>query len=269
MSNSKLLQYFFLIAAVVSILDGVFSLQPTMQSVKYVVLILSGIVVGSLIHREHSKVFISGVSYMFGVFLIWQFLGELTFLSGILSMLMNFTIFVSVVLMIVGLEQFVSLITPKLNSKNDAKNKSEKKYLKTINNPEFERVWSVVILVAVGFTFVIILSELFFSIGGLAKLFYFLDMIISLLFIIDVIILYLRSKNFDEFIRQNIFDVISAIPLVGVLRGLKLIRAVKIIKLAKVAKTTKILKINKSTKFFSKKSDFNDVKSIKPKKRKS
>jgi len=269
MSNSKLLQYFFLIAAVVSILDGVFTLQPTMESVKYIVLILSGIVVGLLIREDYSKLFISGLSYLFGVFLIQQFLGKLIFLNGLLMMLVNFAIFVSVILMMLGLEQFLSLISSKSNSKNNTKNKSEKKYLKTINNPEFERAWSILILVAVGFTFVIILSELFFNIGRLAKLFYLLDMIITFFFIIDVIILYLRSKNFDEFIRENIFDVISAIPLVGVLRSLKLIRAVKIIKFTKMAKTTKVLKTNKTTKFFSNKSDFNDVDSLKTKKRKS
>lgn len=277
MSDTRLLQYFFLIAAVVSILDGVFPLQPTMESVKYIVLILSGIIVGSLIQKEQSKLFISGLSYSFGVFLIWGFLRELTFLNEIFSMLINFTIFISTVLIMLGLEQFLSLISPKLNSKKK-KNKLGKKYLKTINDPKFEKVWSIIILIAVGFTFVIILSELFFNIGRLAKLFYFLDIIITFIFIVDVVILYLRSKNFNEFIRENFFDIISAIPLVGILRGLKLVRAIKIIrvskitkltKLVKASKTTKILKVNKSTKFFSKKSDFNNVESTKAKKRKS
>ena len=258
MSQQKPLHYFFIVAAVISIFSGAFFLQPTTQSLVYGLLVLSGLIVGALIIENQERLIISGVGYLLGIFFGYQFLGNIPFLSGIFAMLFNFAFFVSVVVVVLGIEQFVKFLL------SDSYKKTIKK--KTINkktNSRFDKVWSYVILVAVALTFVILFAD-FFAIGKLSNLFRALDVLITALFIVDVFILYSRSDSFDEFLRDGIFDILSAIPLVGVLRSLKLIRAVKILR---SVKAMKLLKLNKSTKFFSKKSSFNTVKNKKPKRK--
>lgn len=263
MLRQRALQYFFIIAAVISILDGAFSLQPTMQSIKYILLVVSGLLAGMLLTEDHDKIIISGISYVVGVFLITQYLGSVLFFSGIQTILMNFSLFVGMVLVVVGIERFVGYMTSERQDKlslDEELRKLTQLGKKEIKKESFEKIWGTIILVAVGFTFVIILAELFFTIGRLAQLFWILDLIITVLFIIDVIILYVRSKSFGDFLRNHVFDILSAIPLVGVLRGLKIIRAVKIIKSTKMLK---VIKAHKTTKFFSEKSSFNKVKNKK------
>jgi hypothetical protein len=266
MLRQKVLQYFFILAAVLSILDGAFILQPTMQSIKYIVLIVSGIIVGMLVAQDHKQILISGIAYLLGILVISQFLGTVVFLSGIQTMLFNLAIFVAMAIVVIGIEQFVSLLTSEKQNEQiivKTRNKVKEAGKKELENKSFEKIWARIILVAVGLTFIILLAELFFNLGKLEITFLILDLIITILFIVDVIMLYVKSKSFGYFIRNHIFDIISAIPLVGVLRGLKLIRAVKIIKAAKIAK---VLNINKTTKMFSEKGSFNEIKSKKAKK---
>ena len=62
MNVEKVSQYFFITAAVVSILDGSLSLGENMSAIKLVVLILSGIIVGVLKHSQEKEFLISGVA---------------------------------------------------------------------------------------------------------------------------------------------------------------------------------------------------------------
>ena len=72
--------------------------------------------------------------------------------------------------------------------------------------------------------------------------------------------------RFWDFLRKNVFDIIAAVPLVGILRGLKIIRAIKIVRMARGAKATKVIKMHKTAKFFSEESAFNTVQAKKKKK---
>lgn len=260
MLRQRALYYFFALAAVVSILDGAFHLDPTMQAVKYALLITTGLVVGVLIVEDQQKILVAGIGYSLGVLLISQLLATVLFFSSIRIMFTNFTLFVGMIILILGLEQFVSLITSEkqeLKIRETQQQKQIRNKEKTIlTSPNFQRIWAEIILISVGFTFVILLADLFFNTGRFSKVFFSIDIIVTIVFIIDVFLLYKKTNSFGEFITKNIFDIISAIPLVGIFRVLKIFRAIKILKTTKVLK---LLKVNKTTKFFSEESAFNDV----------
>lgn len=267
MIRQRILYYFFILAAVLSILDGAFNLDPTMQSVKIILLLITGLAVGVLITENYEKILLSGISFILGLLIVSQLLSNLLLLTTIKIMFTNFILFVSMVLLVVGLERFVILITSEDQETAYQEHKKEKQEQtkKTTHSNHFEQIWARIILIAVGFTFVILLTELFFAVGRFAKLFLTIDILITIIFIVDLLFLYNKSKTFGEFIQKNIFDIISAIPLVGMFRVLKIFRAIKIIKASKLLK---VLKVNKTTKFFSEESSFNKVVDEKKQKKK-
>ncbi|MCA9477716.1 MAG: hypothetical protein KC535_01050 [Nanoarchaeota archaeon] len=269
MNVEKISQYFFIIAAVVSILDGALSLSESMKAIKFIVLILAGIIVGVLKHTEEREFLISGVAVVVTGYVLVQLLGTYFFIEGLGLMLLNFIVFLSSSLVVVGIQQVGGSLTfPELFHEEPEKKKNPMNMShQELKQTTFEKVWGIIILVAVAFTFIILLGEMFFDIGPYQQLFSTIDIIITVLFIIDLIILYEKSKGFKDFVKHNIFDIIAAVPTVGVLRGLKIIRAVRVIKsLNKGLKTTKLVKMYKTSKFFSEESYFNKIEEKKKKK---
>lgn len=276
MNVEKISQYFFIIAAVVSILDGSLSLGENMSAIKLVVLILSGIIVGVLKHSQEKEFLISGVAVVITGYVLIQLLGTYFVIDGLGLMLLNFIIFLSSALVVVGIQQVGGSLTfPEihLEVKDEVGKKTKKKSTskKSAKNPmkmthdeladhTFERVWGIILLVAVALTFIILLGEMFFDLGGYTVAFATTDMIITVIFIVDLFVLYSKSNGFSDFVKRNIFDIIAAIPTLGALRGLKIIRAVRVVKsLNRGFKATKLVKMYKTSKFFSEESYFNHV----------
>lgn len=275
MNIEKISQYFFIIAAVVAILDGALSLSESMKAVKLVVLILSGIIVGVLKHSQEKEFLISGVAVVITGYVLVQLLGTYFFLEGLGLMLLNFIIFLSSALVVVGIHQVGGSLTfPELFAEHEQKQKQHKKKVqpnKAEKNPmkmtheelgdhTFEKIWGIILLVAVALTFIILLGEMFFDVSIYERAFFIADTVITIIFIIDLFILYNKSNGFKDFVKRNIFDIIAAIPTVGALRGLKIVRAVRVIKsLNKGLKTTKLVKMYKTSKFFSEESYFNHI----------
>ncbi|MBN1175109.1 hypothetical protein JXA48_00540 [Candidatus Woesearchaeota archaeon] len=262
MNTQKISQYFFIIAAVISILDGAFTLDETMNSVKIMFLLVAGTLVGILRHDEKEKEFIlAGVAVIFTGLIFTQLMGTYQILENFALMIVNFVIFLSTAVIVVGIEIIAEIVaiphnTPKVPKTIEEVSEEELKKL------AFQKIWGTVILVAVALTFILLLAESFFDVGAFENIILVLDGAITVLFIVDLIILYNDSKNFGDFVKNNIFDIIASIPTVGILRALKLFRAIKIIKLmkiAKVTKATKFSKLYKTGKFFSEESYFNKV----------
>ncbi len=270
MIRKKLVQYFFIIASVISILDAAFPQQVDMQPLKLALLTISGIVVAVLIEERYQQSFLIGaLSVLFGSFVFSEFLAESVLLSGLLQMILNFNIFLAAMVIVVGIERVSTLIT----ASHETTVKEKLADLKKLNKHEvtFEKVWGTLILIAVATTFIILLAELFFDTNGFLPILLIVDAIISALFIVDLFVLYKKSKNFGDFVKNHVFDIIAAVPLYGILRALKIVRAVKIIR--GVARggshLPKVLKMHKTVKFFSEKSSFNEVQQKKPVKKKS
>lgn len=267
--REKIIQYFFIIAAVISILDAAFPQHSDMQPLKLALLTVAGLVVGVLVEEKHQQSFLIGaIGVLFGSFVFVGFLENSIALSGLIQMILNFNVFLAMVVIVVGIERVSSLITGE--HEKEATFKDKIRDLKKLNKKElqqlnFERVWGTVILVAVAVTFIILLAEMFFDTNGYLPIIITLDMAITALFIVDLIILYRKSKNFGDFLRRNIFDIIAAIPFVGILRALKIVRVVRLVKAAKGAKAVRLLNMHKTAKFFSEESAFNKVQQKKPK----
>lgn len=262
MNTQKISQYFFIIAAVISILDGAFPLDETMNSVKIMFLLVAGTLVGILRHDEKEKEFIlAGVAVIFTGLIFTQLMGTYQILENFALMIVNFVIFLSTAVIVVGIEiiaEIVALTPNKPKVQKHIGNVSEEELKKLT----FQKIWGTVILVAVALTFILLLAESFFDVGNFQSIIIVLDGAITVLFIVDLIILYNDSKNFGDFVKNNVFDIIASIPTVGILRALKLFRAIKIIKLmkvTKVSKASKLSKLYKTSKFFSEESYFNKV----------
>ncbi len=264
MNQNKLSQYFFIVAAVVAILDGAFELDTTMRSLKFIVLVFSGIVVGALRHHDQKEFLLSGMAVIITGFILTEVLAGT--LANFSTMIYNFVIFLSASIVVVGIEQIANIIT--FEHKEEKERKEEEKHLKElkkltpheIKHLTFEHIWGTIILVAVALTFIVLLAQSFFDVSAYADILLAVEALITVLFIVDLVILYEKAKNFSDFLHKNVFDIIAAIPTMGVLRGLKLIRAVKIIRgFSKSLKVTKITKLYKTTKFFSEESAFNQL----------
>jgi len=262
MNTQKISQYFFILAAVISILDGAFKLDESMISAKLMFLVIAGVVVGVLRSQDSEKDFlIAGIAVIFTGLIFTEFMGDYLILGNFSSMILNFMLFLSTAVIVVGLEIIAEVLT------KSSQETSAKKLLKQESNLTeeelhklaFQKIWGTVILVAVALTFIILLAESFFDVSKFQSIIYVLDISITILFLVDLIVLYNDSRNFHEFLKNNIFDIIASIPTVGVLRGLKLIRAIKIIRLMRMERMLKLTKIYKTGKFFSEESYFNVV----------
>lgn len=259
MNLEKISQYFFIVAAVVSILDGSLTLSESMSAIKLVVLTLCGIIVGVLKHSQEKEFLISGVAVVVTGYILVELLGTYFFLEGLGLMLLNFIIFLSSALVVVGIQQVGGSLTVQEETKKVSKKHMEKTH-KELENDAFLRIWGIILLVSVALTFIILLGEMFFDIGIYENAFIVADMIITIIFIIDLFVLYRKANGFKDFVSRNIFDIIAAIPTLGVLRGLKIIRAVRIVRtINRGMRTTKVLKMYKTSKFFSEESYFNHV----------
>lgn len=258
----RITRYFFLIAAIISILAGVFSTQTDMNTLKIILLLFCGIGVGVSLHNNEKDFLIAGGATLIAGYVSTVFLFNLVVLDSIVAMLTNFIIFLSMAVMVVGVKVVSQIATAQTVEETDTKelNKLEKIGKKEIEQLTFEYMWGIIILVAVGITFFMLLAEMFYDVTAFSDLFLVLDIFVTILFIADLFILYNDSKGWKDFVTHNFFDIIASIPTVGVLRGLKIIRAVRVIKVMKSsAKFTKVIRLYRTTKFFSKRSYFTQL----------
>lgn len=264
MNFEKISHYFFIIAAIITIFDGVFNLTPEMMNVKFIVLIFSGLVVGVLRDRNYEQFFLSGLVFIISGYVLLELVRSHMMLAGIVTMIIDFVVFLGASLFILALERVVVDITSLSAKPSKAKKSDFLKFKKIaekdVETHSFERIWGTIILVAVALTFISLLAQLFFQVGAFLIVFKYVDALITVIFIADLIVLYLQSRNFKDFVTRHVVDIIAAIPTVGVLRVLKLVRALRIIRIVRGgAKLGEAVKLYKTMKFFSEESYFNKI----------
>ncbi|MGM5480785.1 MAG: ion transporter [Nanobdellota archaeon] len=264
MNLQKISQYFFIIAAIIIIFDGVFDLSQEMTNVKFIVLILSGLIVGLLKNRNDDRFFLSGIVLALSGYIIFNLLKPYVLFEGLGIMMIDLIIFIAAALFLVALERVLGDITTYDEHGLDDEKKDLEQFRhyaeREVETKTFEQIWGMIILVAVALTFISLLTQLFFNAGPFLLVLQYVDAFITIVFIADLIVLYLQSKGFKDFVKRHVVDIIAAIPAVGVLRVLKLVRVFRILKIMKGgAKLGQAVKLYKTAKFFSEESYFNKI----------
>jgi hypothetical protein len=232
--------------------------------VKFIVLIIAGLSVGVLRQSKKEAFLIASLGVIITGLLFTQLLGaHLSSFVGVLQMIINFVIFLSAAVLVVGLHFVANILTGEKEPEELIKDKKIKNFKFLPAHETFEKIWSYVILIAVALTFIVLLSETFFDVTAFLTVILILDVVITALFITDLVVLYRHASGFGDFVRRHIFDIIAAIPTVGILRLLKIVRVVRLIRVFKVttefSKVIKVGKVHKTTKYLSDESYFNKL----------
>lgn len=251
---NKIGLYFFVIASMLSIIDGAFDIiSPELQLSKTILLVFSGIAIGVFLFSSEKDFLLGGISFILGSLILLSMLGPFFVESMLGQILLNFVMFLTATVIVVAFKAVIESVS---EAAGLDVSKHEGVTLDHLKENSFEKIWGIVILIAVSFAILQLLLETFYDVSRYYYTLQAIDWIITALFIVDVIILYERAQSFKDFIFKNFFDILAAIPTVGMLRILKVVRAVRIVRIFKSsAKLTKLLKLNKTTKFFSEESD--------------
>lgn len=247
--------YFFVIASILAIIDGAFKISsPSLQIAKIILLVFSGIIVGLFILSKEKEFLLAGLVFVLSASILLNVLGPYFSTMPIGLMMTNFIIFTSSALVILSFKEIAEYVSSGAEIENEIQKHITLDHLK---EDSFEKIWGIVILVAVCVSILQLLLEIFYDISNYILIFEITDAVITALFLVDLVILYEQTRKFKTFLKKNYFDIIAAIPSVGFLRLLKITRAVRIIHIFKAtSKLSKFLKVTKTTKFFSDESSF-------------
>jgi len=249
---SKLGMFFFIIGALLSVLDSTFPFEQGMRGAVYVVLIFTGIFAGILnvTEDEEHHFLVSAAAFLIIILAFSQiFQGEHYFLDRFTQFFQNAVAFVGSMALVVALKIILEFgsddyrVSPTENMEARTEEMAELQLSKGM------KAWNFVIFLAVALTFLTILVEVFFIISpGYQTLLNNLTWLITVVFLIDLFVLFRREGSLKAFFKNCWLDVIAAIPFGGALASLK---AVRLARFAKIAKATA------SLKFFSDKSGVN------------
>lgn len=249
MKFEKVGLYFFVLAIMLSIIDGAFDATNDLKLIKAVFLIFSGIVIGLVLVNEEKTFLIAGGSFVIAGVTILTFLGSNFVLSIFGRMLSNFIFLIAASVLSLGFKLIVNIISNAAGIDDTHHNKMVVEHVK---DEEFHNRWSVVILIAVAVALIQLLLETFYNLEQYQAWFDMIDGFITVIFIVDLAILYKHANGMKDFVKKNFFDIIASIPTVNALRALKIIRAVKVMKVVKGSvKLSKFLKVSRTAKFFS------------------
>lgn len=253
---NKIGLYFFIIASMLAIIDGAFTIiSPEMQVAKVVLLIFSGLIVGLLLFNTEKDFLIGGISFIFSSSALMILIGPLFVNSIFGKILINFILLLTPMVLVVAFKSIIDSISEAAGIRTSINDGVTLDYFK---ESSFERVWGMVVLTAVAFAILQLLLEIFYDISQYYYYLQAIDWLITSVFIVDLIVIYEKVHSFKNFLFKNYFDIIAAIPTVGLLRIFKLVRAIKLIKIFKSsAKLTGLIKLHKTSKFFSEESSIN------------
>ncbi len=241
--------YFFIIGALLSILDGVFLVSEEVRAIIYLLLIFTGVFAGILnvSEDEEHHFLVSSVAFLVVVMAFNQVLVGHPLLVLLRHFFQNSVTFVGSMALIVALKSIIEF-----GSQNYRVTHLENMELRTKDIDTWElsprlKVWHFIVFLAVCLTFVIILLELpiYHIPESILPLFRILEWLIVLIFIIDLFVLYRQEGGWKPFLKNCWIDIIAAIPFYGVFGAFKLVRVAR------------IARLSHTTKFFSEESGMN------------
>jgi len=241
--------YFFIIGALLSILDGVFLVSEQVRTIVYLLLIFTGVFAGILnvSEDEEHHFLVSSIAFLVVVMAFNQVLIGHPLLVLLRHFFQNAVTFVGSMALVVALKTIIEF-----GSQNYHVSRIESMELRTKDIEAWElskpmHVWHFIVFLAVCFTFIIILLELpiYRLPVELKGLFHLLEVVIILIFVADLFVLYRQEGGWKPFFKNCWIDIVAAIPFYGVFGAFKLVRVAR------------IARLGHTTKFFSEESGMN------------
>lgn len=242
----RLGMYFFAIGAILSLLAGAFPVSDSMYAFVMIVLVFLGVFSAILnVDEEEELAFVvAAAGFLIAVLCFKVLLGGNVLVANLASFFEVATLFVGSMLVTVAIRTVVELGSEgegdPLGHADDVTD-----HVESLLYTKGERIWHFVVFIAVAFSFVVVLLDVFFSLQSYSTALSVLDIIITVVFFIDLILLYRRAGSFGRFLRTCWPDTIATIPFFPVLRVAKLVRLVRLMR---------FVKLNKTLKFFSERS---------------
>ncbi|MBR9693279.1 ion transporter [Candidatus Woesearchaeota archaeon] len=241
--------YFFIIGALLCVLDGAFLVTEDVRGLVYIALIFLGIFAGLLnITEDEEHHFLVSASAFLIVIMAFNvlFAGD-PMLSGLTHFFQNAVAFVGSMALGIAIKTILEFgsqnyhVTP---VENMAARTAE---IDDWDLPKKLKVWYFIVFLAVCITFIIILLGLpIYNLPqGAQQVFNVLEWFVIAVFVIDLVVLYKHEDSIGSFFKNCWIDIVAAIPIPGIFGFLKIVR------LSRVARVTH------SMKFFSKKSGVN------------
>lgn len=244
----RLSMLLFIFGAVTSIFSGIFPSTPETENIKTLIIITLGLFVGLLNisqEQEYGFLIATGVFVLCSAALM-DMLNNSLLLDAIGPILQNFIIFISPAAIVVAFKIIVEFAS---QAEVDMEEEEETFVEFYSRLSKKERIWDVVILIAVSFTLVAMILRLFYDVGRYAGVLNMVGYMILAIFFIDVIVLYTQAKNFKVFLKTSWLDIIAVIPFTGIFQLAKTFRFVKILQV--------FSHTNGSAKVLSRESGFN------------
>ncbi len=244
--------YFFLIGALLSVLDGAFIASQEMRGLVYVLLIFLGIFSGILnvSEDEEHHFLLSGAAFLLVILAFNMLFAGEPVLSGFARFFENAVTFVGSMTIVVAIKTILDFgsqnyrVTPEESMRARIEDIDDWQLSKKV------KAWNFVVFLAVAVTFIVILLGLpIYRIPpGMESVLSVLEWTVIVVFIIDLFVLYRQEGGFLPFIRNCWIDIVAAIPVPGVFGAFKIVR---------VARVARLARVTHSLKFFSKESGVN------------
>lgn len=241
----RLGMYFFIVGAILTVLDGVFPVDLKLKGYIYVILVFTGVFAGimNITPDEEHHFLVSSTAFLLIIVSFELLFSSNIFIEKFTTFFQNSIAFVGSMALIVSLKAILEFgsdnyrVTPVENIKIRTKDIEEWQLSKGIKR------WHFVIFIAVALTFLLILFEIFFTLPkNITKIVVLLNWLITIIFIADLFVLYRHEKTPAKFFKNCWIDILASIPFSG------MFAAFKIVRIARIAD------ISKSAKFFSEES---------------
>ncbi len=251
--SRKLSILLFIIGSLLSIFSASFPMSQQQTSMKFIFLIFLGVFIGilNILPGQEYRYLIATTAFVISAKYIMSILDEYIILSQIGVMINNLIVLFASAAIVVAIKEIIRFTsaTEEISNENSA--------YKTVFDQQstIEKIWDIIIIIAVSLAFISIISLAFFRVEEYVYYFNLADFFIMAVFIVDLFFLYDSEKGVGYFIRHNYMDIIAAIPMMPFLWVAKVFRATKIIKLFSTSAV--ISKMNRPAKFFSENASFN------------
>lgn len=241
--------YFFTIGALLAILAGAFPLAPGVYDVVLVLLIFLGVFSAVLNVGEEEELgfLVAATAFLIMIVSFKFLLGHHPLIIGLANFFEVVTFFVGSMLSVVALKTVFEFGSQRTLDALEHANAIDD-HVETLMFSKQERTWNFVVFLAVAVSFIVILLEVFFELGGGVQLFFLLNIVIFLVFLVDLVVLYRKEGGFKGLFKYCWLDVVATIPFFLIFQGLN---ALQVIKVARLLRLGRFMKLNKTLKFMS------------------
>lgn len=252
--------YLFIIGAMVSILDGVFTGHSAAQGIVYIVLIFTGIFAAllNISEDEEHHFLLSAAAFIIVIVAFNQLFAGEPVIDTLRRFLLNAVTFVGSMAAAIAVKSILEF-----GSQNYLVDPKEGMDLRTAEIESWMltkrvRAWHFIVFLAVALTFILLLLGMpFYTVPESFQSFFdLLGWVVVAVFMADLFVLWKEHRGLKDFLRHCWVDVVAALPL-QLLFAIPSFGVLKIVRVARVARLARLTRATHSIKFFSKKSGVN------------